>query len=103
MSARSAYCGLASQGIASDSVNNSCPARDVAFGRLDLDHVRAVVGEQPGAVRRRDGLAEFHDLDAFESSGHGLPPGGFVVHGMMERRSLLPYRRRLESGTVTHP
>jgi hypothetical protein len=41
------------------------------LGHLDLDDVGPVVGEQLGAVGRRDHLTEFEDPDAFESGvGH---------------------------------
>ena len=50
-------------------------AGGVALQRLDLDHVRAAVGEELRAVRHRDELAELDDLDAGIGlgTGHGGP------------------------------
>src|SRR3954453_1867675 len=51
-------------------------ARPVAVAQaLDLDHVGAVLGEQHGAVRSGDPLAEIDDLEAREGRivAHGSP------------------------------
>src|SRR5262249_53574070 len=42
-------------------------------GTLDLDHLRAQVGEQQARIRARDELAELEDLDAFERTRHAMP------------------------------
>ncbi len=44
-------------------------AHRVALERLDLDDMRAAVGEELRAVRDRDELAELDDLDAVEGLG----------------------------------
>src|SRR5262249_21733462 len=45
----------------------------IALERFDLDHVRAAVGEELGAIGDRDELSELDDLDAREGLGarHG--------------------------------
>ena len=47
-------------------------AHRVAFRRLDLDDLRALVGEQHGAVRTEDDVREIDDADAAQCAGHGL-------------------------------
>jgi hypothetical protein len=44
----------------------SAPARYVAPGRLDLDDIRAEVGEHLGSESRRHALAAFNNLDRIE-------------------------------------
>jgi hypothetical protein len=45
-------------------------ANHVAFRRLDLDDVGALVGQQHGAVRAEDDVGEVDDPDAFERAWH---------------------------------
>jgi hypothetical protein len=47
-------------------------AHHVAFRRLDLDHVSALVGQQHGAVGAEDDVGQVDDPDAFERAGHFL-------------------------------
>ena len=48
-------------------------AEGVALGRLDLEHVGAVVGEQLGRVGTGDLTGEIEDADSSERSCHGMP------------------------------
>jgi hypothetical protein len=41
-------------------------AERIAAGRLHLDHLGAEIGEQPRAERRREVVAEFHDLQSHQ-------------------------------------
>src|SRR5215475_13608168 len=45
-------------------------ARHVALGRLDLDHVRAVVGEHGGRKRAGEGVREVEDGHVLEGEAH---------------------------------
>ena len=59
----------------------SHPAHDVAGGRLDLDDLRALVGESHGGDGPRDHGRQIHDSEAGERAGHFgdlLRSGGWV-------------------------
>ena len=44
----------------------------VAFRRLDLDDLRALVGEQHRPVGPENDVGEIDDADAAQSAGHGV-------------------------------
>ena len=57
-------------------------AHRVAFGCLDFDHLRALIGEQHRAVGSEDDIREVDDTNAVQRAGHGCV--SFVIE---ERRS----------------
>jgi hypothetical protein len=50
-------------------------AHVIAAGRLDLDHLGALVGQQHGAPGARHHGGEVEDAIAVERAGHGGTPG----------------------------
>jgi hypothetical protein len=68
------------------------------FGRLDLDDVGTVVGEQLGAVGRRDHLTEFQDLDPLESGVGHFPSIPWNARAASIREAWLPLAELFEEG-----
>ena len=47
-------------------------ARRIALGRLDLDHLRALLGEQHPGIRTSNALCQINDPDAIQRASHGV-------------------------------